>query len=307
LKRSLWSAVALLLASCATPQPTRAPLELAITVDDLPVHGGYPNGVTPQQVSDRMLAALKAGGVPAYGFVNAVKAQDQPETEQVLADWHVADMVLGNHGWSHRHLSEMSLGEFEDELTKNEAVLAKHGAGTDWRWFRYPFLDEGKDAEQRGAARRILAKHGYRVAAVSISFGDWQWTEPYRRCVSASDQAGIAELERMYLASAEDNIQTSRDAAHKLFGRDVPYVLLMHVSAMSARMMPRLLQLYRGAGFRFVSLPQAERDPVYRAYTDLNLPAPPSPQELAKAKGVSLQPATDYAAKLETMCTTAPH
>jgi peptidoglycan-N-acetylglucosamine deacetylase len=295
------AAVAFLLASCATPQP-RAPLELAITVDDLPVHGGYPPGVTPQQVSDEMLAALKAAGVPATGFVNAVKVQDQPETERVLADWHGAGMVLGNHGWSHRNLTEMSLAQFEEELTKDEPLLAKYGSGTDWRWFRYPFLDEGKDAQQRAGARDDLARHGYRVAAVSMSFGDWQWTAPYARCASAHDQAGVAELERMYLAAARENIERSRDAAHKLFGRDVPYVLLMHVSTMSARMMPQLLQLYRGAGFRFVSLAEAERDPVYRPYTDLRLPAPPSPWELARQKGVQLTRATDYGPKLDAMC-----
>jgi peptidoglycan/xylan/chitin deacetylase (PgdA/CDA1 family) len=211
-------------------------------------------------------------------------------------------MMLGNHGWSHRSLGEMSAAEFEHELVKNEAVLARAAGHSDWHWFRYRFLDEGKDPEQRAAARQVLARHGYRVAAVTMSFGDWQWTAPYGRCMARHDSAAVAELERMYLAAARESIAASRDAAHKLFGRDIPYVLLMHVSAMSAHMMPQLLDLYRTAGFRFVSLPQAESDPAYRGFTDPRLPAPPSPQELAKAKGVSLMRTTDYAAKLEGMC-----
>ena len=106
----------------------------------------------------------------------------------------------------------------------------------------------------------------------------------------------------MYLDSARENIAVSRDTARKLYGHDIPYVLLMHVSAMSAHMMPRLIQLYRAAGFRFVSLPDAERDPAYREYTDLSLPPPPSPWELAANKGVKLGQATDYSTKLAGMC-----
>jgi peptidoglycan/xylan/chitin deacetylase (PgdA/CDA1 family) len=302
LKRFALSA-ALLLTGCATVPPNAPQPEIAITVDDLPVHGSYPPGATPQQVADQMLAAFRAAGVSnVYGFVNAVKVQDQPETERVLQDWRTAGMMLGNHGWSHRTLSEMSLAEFEHELLKNEPVLARNAGGSDWHWFRYPFLDEGKDAAQRAAARQILAKHGYRVAAVSMSFSDWQWTAPYARCMARHDSAAVAELERMYLAAARESIAVSRDAAHKLLGRDIPYVLLMHVSAMSAHMMPQLIDLYRTARFGFVSLPQAESDPAYRGFTDPRLPAPASPQELAKAKGVALMRPTDYAAKLESMC-----
>ena len=52
----------------------------------------------------------------------------------------------------------MSVDQFEDELVRNEAVLARTSGGSDWHWFRYPFLDEGKDEQQRAAARAILAK-----------------------------------------------------------------------------------------------------------------------------------------------------
>jgi hypothetical protein len=68
-------------------------------------------------------------------------------------------------------------------------------------------------------------------------------------------------------------------------------VLLMHLGAFDARLMPRLLQLYRDKGFRFVSLAEAERDPIYRA--ELNPALAPGPQGLDQAaagKGVSPPP-----------------
>jgi peptidoglycan-N-acetylglucosamine deacetylase len=298
-------AASLLLLASAAAQAREAPLEIAITIDDLPVHAPYPPGLTPVKVSKQMLAAFKAARVPAYGVVNAVRLQEQPEPRVVLADWRAAGMMLGSHGWSHQQLRDVGVDRFQQELINNERVLQELGRGTDWHWFRYPYLDEGKDAEQRAAARAILARRGYKVAAVTMGFSDWQWTIPYARCTAAKDTASIAELGRMYLAAAKESIAISRGSAQKLYGRDIPYVLLMHASALSARMMPQVIKLYRDAGFRFVTLAQAERDPVYRGYTDLTLAAPPSPQELASQKHVQLPQATDYSTKLAAMCAAA--
>lgn len=290
------------LIGAAAPVSAAPKLEIAITIDDLPVHAPYPKGVTPQQVADQMIAALKAARAPAYGFVNAVRNQEEQGSGSVLTKWRAGGLMLGNHGFAHLSLGNLTVADFERELVRNESALKAAAAGTDWHWFRYPFIDEGKDAAQREAARKILLKHKYRIAAVTTGFSDWRWTQPYARCASAGDAAAVRELERLYMAAVSESIAVDRENARKLYGRDIPYVLLMHVSAMSARMIPQVLQKYRDAGFTFVSLPQAERDSVYRAYTDLKLPAPQFPQEVAAAKGLKLAAQTDYSAKVDEMC-----
>jgi peptidoglycan/xylan/chitin deacetylase (PgdA/CDA1 family) len=297
------SAIAALLLLCgAGPYKGEAKQpEIAITIDDLPVHSPYPPGVTPLEVNEQMIAALKAGKVPATAFVNGVNVKDAG-TRRALRAWHQAGFVLGNHTWSHPHLSALTLKQFEEELTKDEPILERVNGESDWRWFRYPFLDEGKDEAQRVAARQILARRGYRVAAVTMGFSDWAFTGPYARCNAAHDKAAVAQLERLYLQSARENIVASRDSAHKVYNRDIPYVLLMHVSALSARMMPKVIRLYRNAGFRLVSLGEAERDPAYRGYTDLALDPPASPQSQAARKHVKLMSAPDYSARLDSMC-----
>jgi hypothetical protein len=106
----------------------------------------------------------------------------------------------------------------------------------------------------------------------------------------------------MYLDAVRASIAADRKTAQLLYGRDIPYVLLMHVSAMSAHMMPQVIRIYRAVGYHFVSLAQAEGGPVYRAYTDLSSPAPLSPGELASRKGVKLPSGPDYSAKLNSIC-----
>jgi len=299
-RRAALVGAALLLCGAA-PHPKSPVPEIAITIDDLPVHAPYPPGVTPLAVNRQMIAALKAANVPATAFVNAVSVKDA-DTMQALRDWRSAGFVLGNHNWSHPHLSELTIPQFEAELTKDEPILAKLGGKSDWRWFRYPFLDEGKDQAQRIAARQVLARHGYRVAGVTMSLSDWAFTGAYARCKAAKNEAGSVTLERIYLESASENLAASATYVREAYGRAVPLVLLMHVSALSAHMMPRVIRLYRDAGYRLVSLPEAESNAAYAGYTNLALPPPQAVEELARAKG-TLATAPDHTAEINAACT----
>lgn len=296
-------AIAASLLACVSMAATSEPRpEIAITIDDLPVHAPYPPGVTPTQVNEQMIAAIRAAHIPIIGFVNGIGTEQHPETLQVLPKWRAAGLLLGNHTWSHPHLSQLTIPQFEAELMKGDALLQRLGDSSDWRWFRYPFLDEGRDEAQRTAARQVLAKHGYRVADVTTSFSDWAFTPAWARCNAAGNKGAIAELERMYLDAVKESIGVARGTAHALYGRDIPYVLLMHISAMSAHMMPQVIKMYRDAGFRFVTIRQAESDPAYRPDVHLRLPGRLPDWKLAKDKGVKLPEATDLTAKLDAMC-----
>lgn len=305
--RKLTSAFAFLLVSCAAPQagmPMNAPRSIAITVDDLPVHGPFPPGVSPREVNEQLIAALRGAGVShVYTFVNGHSLETNPETAKVLDDWRGSGAILANHGWAHKNLNELSVADYEREILENEPLLARLGGDTDWRWYRYPFLAEGDDPAKRAAVREFLAERHYRIAGVSMSFSDWQWTAPYARCRANRDAAAVAELERMYMEAARADADYTRMVSVKLYGRDIPHVILLHVGAMTAHMMPRLLQFYRDEGFRFISLPEAEADPAYAADVDPRLP-PRNQFFAARAmdQGIKLPPAPDYSVKLAAMC-----
>ncbi|HEX8572360.1 MAG TPA: glycoside hydrolase family 9 protein [Allosphingosinicella sp.] len=290
--------------SGAAPKPEPAPL-LAITVDDLPVHGELPPGETPLGVARQVIAAFKAAKVPAvYGFFNGSWTERQPETEGVLRAWTEAGFPLGNHGWSHRNADDSTLAEYEEEIARNEPLLKRYGRD-DWRWFRYPFLSEGEAPEKRAGVRAILARRGYRVADVTMDFSDWRWAAPYARCKAAGDEAAVEALERAYLEAAQENIDFYRSLSRSLYGRDIPYVLLMHIGAFDARMLPRLLDLYRREGFRFVTLAEAQGDPFYREAMNPSLPAPPQGLEgRANARRMPLPPRKSHAAMLDGLCRT---
>jgi hypothetical protein len=68
-------------------------------------------------------------------------------------------------------------------------------------------------------------------------------------------------------------------------------------------MLPRLLEMYRARGVRFVRLPQVEADPFYAADRDPGLSAPPATLEnAARAKGVPIPARTWNPADLDGLC-----
>jgi lysophospholipase L1-like esterase len=278
--------------------------KIAITFDDLPAHGLLPPGETRVAVITKIIAALRQANVPpTYGFVNGLRIQEEPGGVAVLEAWRSAGNPLGNHSWSHMNLNQHSLEEFEQDVVRDEAVLTELMKSEDWRWFRYPFLAEGDTPEKRAGFRNFLRERGYQVAAVTMSFGDYLWNEPYARCRAKNDTTGIAKLEESYLAAADESIEYYRSISRRLYQRDIPYVLLMHVGAFDAEMLPRLLQLYRSKGFGFVTLGEAERDEFYRNSTDLNLPPGPDMLEgAAAARQQALPTRTNFAAQVDSVC-----
>jgi peptidoglycan/xylan/chitin deacetylase (PgdA/CDA1 family) len=278
--------------------------QLAITFDDLPAHGPLPPGETRLGVANKVLKALKRAHVPpVYGFVNGMVVEEHPETGAVLSAWRAAGDPLGNHTWSHMNLNQHSLDQFEQDTQKNEGLLELQMKGADWHWFRFPFLAEGDSTTKQMGERVFLAEHGYRIAAVTMSFADYEWNEPYARCRAKHDANAIRWLESSYLKAAEQDIQAKQAMSQQLYGRDIPYVLLMHIGAFDARMLPRLLRLFKSKSFTFTTLDQAEKDPFYRFDVDPKLlPGPDTLEAAMGEKHLPLPAREDFAARLDKFC-----
>ena len=244
--------------------------EVAITFDDLPAHGQLPAGVTREEVTRKILAAFKEAKVPeVYGFINAGKLQTHPEDIKVLQLWREAGEPLANHTYDHMSLNSNPLAAFEENVAKDEATLQQLMGKNDWHWFRYPYLDEGDTLEKRRKARTYLKEHHYRIAQVSLDFEDYAWNGPYARCSEKKDEKGIAWLKESYLNTATEYMKLGQQLSQQLFGRNVKHILLMHVGAFDAEMLPQLLAQMKQQGFKFITLKEAESDPVYEIDPDI--------------------------------------
>jgi peptidoglycan-N-acetylglucosamine deacetylase len=265
------------LAICA-PLPAQ---QMAITFDDLPAHGQKPPSMTRLEIANSILDTLRREKLPPiYGFINGKRIEEDPASEDVLKAWRAAGQPLASHTWSHPNLESITPEEFEADILKNEPLLKKYMPNQDWHWLRYPYLHEGETVEKRRAVRTWLSAHNYKIAEISMDFEN----APYARCVAKHDDAAIQKLHDSYLATADQYLTLFRTLSNTLYGRDVRYILLLHVGAFDARMLPDLLALYRSKGFSFISLPEASQDTIYADDPDIGVKGGGAIQELMMAK-----------------------
>lgn len=255
--RAMAEAVPLTLFAPARPQ-------VVLTFDDLPLHGPLPKGETADGVARSIVATLKRHRVgEAYGFMNGAQADRDPALTAPLRTWRQAGYPLANHGWSHANLDTIGVSRFAEEVAANEAPLAALMPGNGWRYFRYPFLAEGRDPATLTGARRVLADRGYRIAPVSLDFSDWRFNQAYARCRDRQNGAAVRDLEGRFMAAASRSLADARSASVAAYGREVPQIALLHSGAFTAHMLPRLLDMYKREGVAIGTLSDALADPAY--------------------------------------------
>jgi peptidoglycan/xylan/chitin deacetylase (PgdA/CDA1 family) len=242
-------------------------IDVAITVDDLPHHGPDVPGESPLSIHQAFVAAFRAHHLPpVYGFVVGGQLDAHPDDRAALDAWVAGGNPVGNHTRTHPDLRQTSIEAYLADVDANEPLLRDLERGADdrtWRYFRYPFLQEGTDLTSRSRIRDALLARGYRIAPVTVDFYDWAYNGPYARCLARRDERAISALEKSYLDDARLWIRWADAAARALFGRPIPQILLLHIGPFDARVLDRLLTEYEQLGVRFVPLEQALADPVY--------------------------------------------
>jgi peptidoglycan-N-acetylglucosamine deacetylase len=237
--------------------------KIAITFDDLPLNGELPPGVTRVEIARDTIAILKKWQVPpAYGFINAKRLEDSQDGADALRVWASAEPV-GNHTYSHLDLNQNTTEAFERGIAENEPSLELLNPSGEWHWLRYPFLREGDTLEKRNAVRDYLKAHGYKVAQVTMEWGDYFWNTAYARCAAKNDAQGTDWLRTSYISTASAEIEHYRELSKIVFGRDINYVLLLHLGSFSSTILPEAFDLLKKKGFQFVTLQEAEGDAAY--------------------------------------------
>jgi peptidoglycan/xylan/chitin deacetylase (PgdA/CDA1 family) len=229
-----------------------------------------PPDVTRVQIARDTLAILSARHAPpAYGFINAKKLEGNSDAAEALKIW-AAGEPIGNHTYGHINLNTNPAEAFEHEIDENEPSLELlAGKDGDWHWLRYPFLHEGETVEKRRAVRAYLQAHSYRVAQVTLDWEDYLWNSAYARCAAKNDAPSIAWLKSSYLSIESSYLDLGRDLAKMVYGHDINHVLLLHLGAFSRTILPDALDLMQKKGFTFVTLEEAESDPVYEGDPDV--------------------------------------
>ena len=252
--------------------------EVAITIDDIP--GTPSRTVDGPAVASAILAAFKKHHLTGvYGMMVGSFVQSTPTSRQVLRQWVDSGQLLANHTWSHLDLVKVSADDFIADVRQNESLLATLMGQREWRYLRFPYLAEGDNEEKRRAVRDYLASHNYQTAQVTFDFFDYEWIDPYNRCLSKGRVTDAAWLRHSYVQNALYGLKIAQRLSLAVIGRQIKQVLLVHFGRIQADVMDESLTALEQQGVHFIDLRDALSDLVYsidtrivsqRSYTFLN-------------------------------------
>lgn len=244
---------------------------VAITFDDLPYVNAAEAGAADVPRAARaanraILAALRRHGVPATGFVVEQRVRALGTTgRDLLRPWNRGTLELGNHSLSHADSNALDIDGIRREVIGGEATIRPmaEAAGRSLRFFRSPYNHVGDTVEKRQAIETLLAERGYRLAASTIDTSDYVFDKARERALARHDAAMRRRIEDAYVAYSRQQIDYYAGLDRAVLGYAPPAIMLLHLNRLNAATMDRLLTLFRDAGYRFVSLAEAQADPAY--------------------------------------------
>ena len=291
----------IVLAAISVPAQTTS-RTMTVTIDDLPYvfKGNGEYLANARTATTRILATLKKHKAPALGFVNEERLDQAAGERQaridLLGQWVDAGMILGNHTYSHPDFNQLTVEQFEAEITRGDVVtrqlMKSHGPYQ--LYFRHPMTHTGDTREKKEAIEQFLAARGYKVTPHTIENSDYIFNVAYVAALQRQDAALANRLRESYLVFTVAAIEFAEKISPRIFGREVPQTLLIHANDINADCLDEMLRRFEARGYKFVTLDQAMADPAY--HTKDTWVGPTGPTWLwrwMKSKGMKISFAGD--------------
>lgn len=250
----------ILLVLAATP--ATAQRRIALTFDDVPRGRGA--FFTPDERTERLIAALRRARVSQAAFFITTGNLNRPDGaggERRIATYVAAGHVIGNHSHSHLWATRTPVADYLADLDRAAAWLSGRPG---WRpWYRFPFLDEGRDTpERRDALRRGLAQRGLSSGYVTVDSYDWHLESLTNQAVRAGRNVDRAALRQLYIDAIVGAAEFYDRMAVDVLGRSPAHVMLLHETDLAALFIADAVAELRRRGWHIVSADEAFRDPI---------------------------------------------
>ncbi|WP_328598311.1 polysaccharide deacetylase family protein [Croceibacterium salegens] len=243
------------------------PKRIALTFDDVPRNPGA--FLSEDERTERLIDGLRQAGVgQAAFFVTTGNLAKTTGGAERIARYEAAGHVLGNHTFSHPHLSQVSAEAFLDDVDKAAEWLAPHASSRPW--MRFPYLDEGReDRTKREAVRAGLAARGLSNGVVTVDASDWKYDDLAIAAKAAGEPMDMNALRDLWVESHVDAAEFYDDLARKSLGRSPAHILLMHETDLSALFVADLVAALRARGWEVITADEAFADPLAAMLPDV--------------------------------------
>ncbi len=247
----------ILAALILTPGAKAHARDIALTFDDCPRKTD--KLMTGMERAKKITDQLKKSEVKQVAFFcnSPSRMTDGKERlEHFAAEGH----IIANHSANHDDLNTTDVQLYTQRIGQAHDELK--GFSNFRKWFRYPYLREGKTPEKINAVRSYLAKTGYLNAYVTVDNADWYMDDLLVKAVAAGKKYNVKKLCGAYKSIIGDEADFYDDISLKALGRSVKHVLLLHETDLNALCIGEVILELRRRGWNIISPDEAYADPI---------------------------------------------
>ncbi len=234
--------------------------EIALTFDDAPVASTiHFDSVARTETLIQKLKALKVP--PVMVFVNPCKVEDKSLMIAQLKKYRDAGHLIGNHTCTHPKLDKVGFDVFSKDAEKADVLLEPILSGQ--KYFRFPYLNEGKNLKSRNQMRRWLKTWKYRNAYVSVDNDDTILTDKLNAAKKLGRKIDYKGIEPLFVKHILTAAEFYDQLAIKYLGYSPKHVLLLHEIDGTVLYIEAIVNELRKNGWTIISAEEAYKDPLY--------------------------------------------
>ncbi len=243
------------------PQKSDKPM-VSFTFDD-----GITNDIVDYKFEDwnqMILNALQEAGATSMFFVTGFNKTSR-KGKFLLSEWDKENHKIANHTYTHANFNDTinTLDIFTDELVRTDSIINQYRNYT--KFFRFPYLKEGKTKEKIEGIRSILDREEYENGYVTIDASDWYVNARLIDKMRSGEHVDTFAFQEFYLKHILDRANYYESLSYELTGRHIKHTLLLHHNLTSALFLQPLIKKFTAEGWDIVDAIDAYQDPLYQS------------------------------------------
>ena len=236
---------------------TCGPQRVALTFDDPPLPDT--SLLSGEERTQKIIQALSDGGVDGAMFF-AVSSRIDDSTLARMHAYAEAGHLITNHSHTHPNLHNVGAEAYSRDVRQAHEILSQLPGFSPY--YRFPYLNEGNNEQQRDEIRNLLTELGYKQGYVTIDNYDFMIDRLMREAFEADPDFDIGIAETIYLDMLLGAANHYDEMACKWLGRSPAHVLLLHENDAAALLLPALIDGFRKQGWTIIPALEAYEDPI---------------------------------------------
>ena len=217
-----------------------------------------------------LIEKLNAHQVPAIGFVNGENVMEGGKLSKSRADvvrmWRDAGLEVGIGTFKHISFYKTPYDEYVNRVMMNEGIAKGilMEKSSSLKFFSYPYLNNGKTAEDKIRFENWLATRGLRAVKYTFDNQEWMYSFAYDKARENNDAETAQQVKTEFLDYMTKMLAHFEAYSTEMFKRDIAQTLVLTPSRLVADSADELFGMFEKRGYKFVSMSEAQADEAYQ-------------------------------------------